>query len=79
MNQKIVTVDGVTPAEEEEEESDDEADWTDIDEEGEEGDSGDEMGMYGFTRDEEHGLLCQGVKPWEDDAHAVLAALRGNF
>ncbi|KAL1523060.1 hypothetical protein AB1Y20_018020 [Prymnesium parvum] len=35
------------------------------------------IGPYGFTREEEMELLSQGVKPWEDDAHAVLAALNG--
>ena len=39
----------------------------------------DEYGVYGFTRAEEEDLLCQGVKPWDDDAHAVLAALNGDF
>ncbi|KAG2492427.1 hypothetical protein HYH03_009370 [Edaphochlamys debaryana] len=29
----------------------------------------------GFTRDELDDLLCQGVKPWDDDAWDVLAAL----
>jgi hypothetical protein len=40
------------------------------------GSDGDEMGGFGFTRREEEELLSQGVKPWEDDAHAVLAAQR---
>ena len=44
-------------------------------EEGEE----DEVGPYGFTHEEEMELLSQGVKPWEDDAHSVLAALHGDF
>jgi len=35
-------------------------------------------GEYGFTREEEEELLSQGVKPWEDDAHAVLAVLHGD-
>ena len=43
------------------------------------GEEEEEMGSYGFTREEEMELLSQGVKPWEDDAHAVLAALRGNY
>ena len=32
-------------------------------------------GGYGFTRREEAMLLAQGVKPWEEDAHDVLAML----
>ncbi|KAH8979479.1 hypothetical protein EDB92DRAFT_1955086 [Lactarius akahatsu] len=30
---------------------------------------------WGFTDDEVQELLCQGVKPWDDDAHDVLDAL----
>eukprot|EP00962_Isochrysis_galbana_P054609 scaffold26215_cov107-Isochrysis_galbana.AAC.6 len=36
-----------------------------------------DFGSYGFTEEEEEELLSQGVKPWDDDAHNVLAALRG--
>ena len=39
----------------------------------------DEIGPYGFTHEEEMELLSQGVKPWEDDAHAVLGALKGDY
>ena len=42
-------------------------------------DDEDEIGPYGFTHEEEMELLSQGVKPWEDDAHAVLDALRGDY
>ena len=38
----------------------------------------DEMGSYGFTQDEEMELLSQGVKPWDEDARDVLAALNGD-
>jgi len=33
------------------------------------------MENFGFTEDEVQELLCQGVKPWDDDAHDVLDAL----
>ncbi|THU81387.1 hypothetical protein K435DRAFT_972366 [Dendrothele bispora CBS 962.96] len=33
----------------------------------------------GFTDDEVMELLCQGVKPWDDDADMVLAALSGDY
>lgn len=42
-------------------------------EEGE--DSEDEEGMCGFSGRDCQELMCQGVKPWDDDAGAVLAAL----
>ena len=35
-------------------------------------------GMCGFTRAQCDELLSQGVKPWEDDAGAVLSALSGD-
>ena len=41
--------------------------------------SEDEIGPYGFTHEEEMELLSQGVKPWDDDAHDVLAVLRGDY
>jgi hypothetical protein len=50
---------------------DDEADEDDDVDEG-------EIGPYGFTHEEEMELMSQGVKPWDDDAHAVLAALNGD-
>ncbi|GBE85518.1 hypothetical protein SCP_0800350 [Sparassis crispa] len=31
---------------------------------------------FGFTQGEMEDLLCQGVKPWDDDAWDVLGALR---
>ena len=34
-------------------------------------------GMYGFSAHDCDELLCQGVKPWDDDAGAVLGALHG--
>jgi hypothetical protein len=30
------------------------------------------MGNYGFTEDDELELLCQGVKPWDDDARVSV-------
>jgi len=33
------------------------------------------MNNFGFTEDEVQELLCQGVKPWDDDAWDVLDAL----
>ena len=34
------------------------------------------MGNYGFTEEDELELLCQGVKPWDDDARvSVLVSL----
>ena len=42
-------------------------------------DEEDEIGPHGFTHEEEMELLSQGVKPWDDDAHAVLAALNGEY
>ena len=50
----------------------------DEDDDDEDYDDEDEIGPYGFTHEEEMELLSQGVKPWEDDAHAVLDALRGD-
>ena len=64
---------GMGPSDELYDEEGEESDGV-YDEEGEE-----EVGMYGFTHDEEMELLSQGVKPWEDDAHDVLAALRGDY
>ena len=37
------------------------------------------MGYGGFSPDQVNELLSQGGKPWEDDAHDVLAALSGDF
>ncbi|KAN0086262.1 hypothetical protein V8E55_007396 [Tylopilus felleus] len=37
----------------------------------------DENGMFGFTGSDVEELLCQGVKPWDDDAWDVMGALRG--
>ena len=42
-------------------------------------DDDDDRNEFGFTQDETMELLSQGVKPWEDDAHAVLAALHGGY
>lgn len=42
-------------------------------------DSDDELGGFGFTMGEEEELWAQGVKPWDDDAGAVLDALNGGF
>ncbi|PSC68441.1 F-box 8 [Micractinium conductrix] len=38
-------------------------------------DSDDSGGMLGFSGEQVHELLCQGVKPWEDDAFDVMDAL----
>ncbi|KXZ50738.1 hypothetical protein GPECTOR_15g423 [Gonium pectorale] len=37
------------------------------------------MDNMGFTRDELNDLLCQGVKPWDEDAWDVLAALQDDY
>lgn len=37
------------------------------------------VGPFGFSAADEEELLCQGVKPWDDDAPAVLAALNGDY
>ncbi|EPQ53369.1 hypothetical protein GLOTRDRAFT_111949 [Gloeophyllum trabeum ATCC 11539] len=34
---------------------------------------------YGFTRAEVDDLLCQGVKPWDEDAWDVMQVLNGDF
>lgn len=34
---------------------------------------------YGFSHSDMMELAAQGVKPWDDDAHAVLAALNGDW
>lgn len=36
-------------------------------------------GSHGYTQSQVEMLLCQGVKPWDDDADAVLAALDGEY
>ncbi|KAF7241678.1 hypothetical protein EG68_10696 [Paragonimus skrjabini miyazakii] len=35
------------------------------------------MGMYGFSKEDEYELLCQGIKPWEPEAWGALAVLHG--
>ncbi|KIJ67435.1 hypothetical protein HYDPIDRAFT_25888 [Hydnomerulius pinastri MD-312] len=42
-------------------------------------DSDGELNEYGFTNSDTEELLCQGVKPWDDDAHEVLAVLRNGY
>jgi len=37
------------------------------------------IGAYGFTRAEEMELMSQGVKPWEEGAAGVLAALNSEY
>ncbi|KAK0215077.1 hypothetical protein IW262DRAFT_1300314 [Armillaria fumosa] len=37
------------------------------------------MDNYGFTEDDVQELLCQGIKPWDDDAMDVLAALHDYY
>jgi hypothetical protein len=32
-----------------------------------------------FSHEEEMELLCQGVKPWDDDAHDVMRVLSGGY
>ena len=44
---------------------------------GDDDEDDDDRNEFGFTQDETMDLLSQGVKPWEDDAHAVLAAPGG--
>jgi len=39
----------------------------------------DGAGYGGFSGADVNELLCQGIKPWDDDAGAVLAALNGDF
>ncbi|KAH9946733.1 hypothetical protein B0H21DRAFT_387638 [Amylocystis lapponica] len=39
-----------------------------VDEDDDEYGFGGGMGQFGFTREQEQELLCQGVKPWDDDA-----------
>ncbi|OON17687.1 hypothetical protein X801_06472, partial [Opisthorchis viverrini] len=34
-----------------------------------------EIGVYGFTKEEEFQLLCQGIKPWEPEAFEALQIL----
>ncbi|GAA52633.1 F-box protein 8 [Clonorchis sinensis] len=36
-----------------------------------------EVGVYGFTKEEEFQLLCQGIKPWEPEAFGALQILNG--
>ncbi|KIJ13194.1 hypothetical protein PAXINDRAFT_177052 [Paxillus involutus ATCC 200175] len=38
-----------------------------------------ELNEYGFTNSDTQELLSQGVKPWDDDAYDVLAALRDGY
>ena len=33
----------------------------------------------GFTQDETDELLCQGIKPWDSEAHEALMVLHGGF
>mmetsp|Transcript_46629 Transcript_46629/g.75081 ORF Transcript_46629/g.75081 Transcript_46629/m.75081 type:complete len:105 (+) Transcript_46629:149-463(+) len=47
----------------------------DVDEESDSGSSGD--GMCGFSSRDCEELMCQGVKPWDDDAGDCLDALNG--
>jgi hypothetical protein len=35
--------------------------------------------VYGFSPAEQHELMCQGVKPWDEDAHAVMGAMRSSW
>ena len=42
-------------------------------------DDDESVGPFGFSASDTEDLLCQGVKPWEADAHAVLAALSGDY
>lgn len=38
-------------------------------------DGDDEYGMFGFTSGEVDELLCQGIKPWDDDARGCFTCL----
>jgi len=41
-------------------------------------DSGDsDIGMFGFSSSDVEELLCQGIKPWDDEAPLALAVLKG--
>jgi len=42
-------------------------------------DDDEDVGAYGFTRAEEMELMSQGVKPWEEGAAGVLAALNSEY
>ena len=37
----------------------------------------DDGGMLGFSSSDVEELLCQGIKPWDDEAPLALAVLRG--
>ncbi|KAJ7068728.1 hypothetical protein C8F01DRAFT_1119125 [Mycena amicta] len=38
-----------------------------------------DTGLCGFSEGDAWELACQGVKPWDDDAYDVLAALSGDY
>lgn len=38
-----------------------------------------DSGMCGFSRSDCEELMAQGVKPWDDDAHRVMAVLNGDY
>ncbi|TGZ62277.1 hypothetical protein CRM22_007523 [Opisthorchis felineus] len=38
-----------------------------------------EIGAYGFTKEEESQLLCQGIAPWEPEAFEALQLLNGVY
>ena len=42
-------------------------------------DEEDDGGCFGFSGADVEDLLAQGVKPWDDDAGAVLAAINGEY
>lgn len=37
----------------------------------------DDGGMFGFSSSDVEELLCQGIKPWDDEAAYALAVLKG--
>ena len=38
----------------------------------------DDGGMFGFSSSDVEELLCQGIKPWDDEAAYALAVLKGD-
>jgi len=63
--------------------SDSSSDEDDYDDDDDDDDDDDERGAWrdewGFTAAQEEELAEQGVRPWDEDAHDVLRALRGDY
>lgn len=49
--------------------------WADGDQSDDDDEIEERMANYGFTYDEMNELLCQGVKPWDEDAWVCNASL----